>query len=661
VSAAVPYRADIDGLRAIAVAAVVLFHAKVGPFTGGFVGVDVFFVISGFLITSILVKEMSAGTFSLANFYERRVRRIFPALFTVVLACAVAGWFILTPRDYRDFGWSMAYMGVFISNVFFRRRAGYFGPAAETQPLLHTWSLAVEEQFYVLAPIALFGLFHYAWHRRRPVIVVLAVASLAAAAYGVNQQWTSTFYQPQARAWELMTGMLLAVGVVPTVSNRRIAGALGLLGLAMIAWSVTVYTPATPFPGFAALLPCLGAALVIHSGAAAQTSAQRFLSLPPIVFTGKISYSLYLWHWPLLVFGAYAWGRDMGARERLALIAVAIVLSVLTWAAIETPARTKVFAKSRRSVLALGLAAIAISVTAGFAIRRTEGVIARLSPEARAFAELAMAETIPDEFCPGSASGQQKSVACPIGNAVLEPVSFVLWGDSHAAAITMEMSEVAAHFHLNGVSVFGPGCPPILGLEATALRAFSGCRRQNLALNNLLKEPTIRRIILVARWAAYTELDNVGGGIRIKIPHFDKSDSTANRKAFFEGLRNTVRTITESGRQLTIIGPVPELPFDLPSTVIKDMMHGKSGDHSIQRIDFERRQSNFRLLLDEFANVPGVQIIEPSEILCDNTTCKTVENGEALYLDDNHLSRTGARRLHSLFERTLEPLAAANR
>ena len=369
-SGSLAYRADIDGLRAIAVLAVVLYHAKVAPFTGGYVGVDVFFVISGFLITSILVKDMNEGSFSFAGFYERRVRRIFPALFTVIFACIAAGWFILTPQDYKEFALSMIYMGGFVSNVFFKRRAGYFGPAAETQPLLHTWSLAVEEQFYVFAPIVLLLLYRFAWKSRGLVLSVLAGLSLVSAAYGVSHELPSAFFYLHSRAWELIAGMLLGLGVVPLVRAQQVAEAMSITGLAMIAWAVFEFTPGTPFPGLAALLPCLGAALIIYSGAVVPTFVSRLLSARPAVFIGKISYSLYLWHWPLLVFAVYEWGVDVGMRERIGLIVLAVVLSILTWAFIEQPARKKSGQRTQRLVLAAGLAAIAMCCATGFVAYR---------------------------------------------------------------------------------------------------------------------------------------------------------------------------------------------------------------------------------------------------------------------------------------------------
>ena len=655
-STSVPYRADIDGLRAIAVLAVVLFHAKVGPFTGGYVGVDVFFVISGFLITSIIVNEMKAGTFSFANFYERRVRRIFPALFIVVLACLAAGWFILTPNDYREFGLSMVFMGAFISNVFFKRHAGYFGPAAETQPLLHTWSLAVEEQFYAIAPIALLGLYLYAWKNRAVVLGLLAFASLASAAYGVSQEWPSAFYLLHSRAWELMTGMALALGIVPAVTRRPLAEALGLAGLAMILWTVAMYSPSTPFPGVAALLPCLGTAFIIHSGASVSTFAARFLATPPIVFTGKISYSLYLWHWPLLAFAAYEWGTEFGTRERLALIALAGALSVLTWAAIEQPARRKSGFLTQRRVLALGLAAMLACVCIGKAIKKTDGIIARLPADLQIIARQASNRSTPGDACGRGEGPEDLAGTCPLGTTDARPTKFLLWGDSHATAIADEVSRIAKDKALRGVLLTGGGCAPLLGLEKLAPVEFSKCIGRHAPITGLLANPDIRDIIITARWAAYSEGKGVDGGVVTRVRKFAETGVDANRDEFFRLLRETIKTLLYGGRRITIIGPVPELPRNLPTTLIKDKMRGQVRDYALAREDFVKRQFNMRPMLESLGMLHGVRVIYPEDTLCSPTTCATIVDGELLYSDDNHLNRAGAKRLHALLEEVMAPI-----
>ena len=296
------YRSDIDGLRALAVVPVVLGHAHVTGFAGGFVGVDVFFVISGFLITTILATEAREGSFSLTRFYERRARRLFPALFAVLIFCAAAAWTRFPAEDLEAFGRSLLATIFFGSNMLFWSETGYFDIAAEQRPLLHTWSLAVEEQFYLLFPLAVWWTTRRMGGRYAAWLWPAMGASFVLSVVWVPTHPSSAFYLVPARAWELLMGSALALGLVPALrqqSHRETCSALGTLFIAM---SVVLYDANTPFPGSNAVLPCLGAALVIHAGHSGTTAVGRLLGTKPVVFVGLISYSLYLWHWPLLVF-----------------------------------------------------------------------------------------------------------------------------------------------------------------------------------------------------------------------------------------------------------------------------------------------------------------------------------------------------------------------
>lgn len=658
--AALPYRPDIDGLRAIAVLAVVLFHAKVGPFTGGYVGVDVFFVISGFLITSIVVREIESGTFSFANFYERRIRRIFPALFLVIGACLIAGWFALTPNDYKDLATSAINTAIFISNISFNRRAGYFAPAAETQPLLHTWSLAVEEQFYAIAPLALLGLLRISRSQRAAIFLALAAASLAYAAYGVHKEWSSAFYLLQSRAWELMVGMALGLGRVPRIASRATAEAMAALGLIMILAAVVGFTAATPFPGLAALLPCIGAALVIHSGGEAPATAHKVLASSPAVFVGKISYSLYLWHWPLLAFAAYELGDEFPSSIRLALIACAILLAIATWALVEQPARRRRGGASQQRVFGMALATMSVCLLSGYAIKKTGGAIARLPAAAQAFARSIPQRTDRERLCsaePGHrASGEPQ---CLLGDRKRNAPSFIFWGDSHALAVADQFSRVAQSQGRKGAFVAIGGCPPFLGLESISARRFAKCIEGSTALLHLLKRTDIRDVIMFARWAVYSESTGSRSETNVSVRRFVDGDVAGNRAEFARLFRQTVKAITTSGRRVTILAPVPELPYNLPSEVIKDMMRGKFRDYSISTRDFAQRQTFVLSLLIELDSIEDVRVLYPDHLLCDADKCQPLEGQIPLYADDDHLSQAGAQRLEPLFQESLTPPPSA--
>ncbi|GAB4549132.1 MAG: hypothetical protein Fur002_26250 [Anaerolineales bacterium] len=344
------YRADIDGLRAIAVLAVILNHADVPLFSGGYVGVDIFFVISGYLITGIIARELTQGEFSLARFYERRVRRIFPALFAVLLFTTLAGALLYNAENFSDYGRSVIAATFFFSNVHFWKEVGYFDAPAQLKPLLHTWSLAVEEQFYIFFPLLMAALARFA---KRKTVWALSALALASFAYSVYQVYfgdpSAAFYLPQTRIWELLIGCLLALFVDRLSAGIGVKNALSFLGLAFIFAPILFYSENTPFPGVAAAAPVMGAALILFSGANAQPLVNRLLSAPPMVFIGKISYSLYLWHWGFFIFAKYYLIQPLSALQTAWLLFAALAVSSLSWKWIEQPFRHT--ANAPRSVL----------------------------------------------------------------------------------------------------------------------------------------------------------------------------------------------------------------------------------------------------------------------------------------------------------------------
>ncbi len=343
------HRRDIDGLRALAVLPVILYHAGVEFFSGGFVGVDVFFVISGFLITGIIKSEVDAGRFSVINFYERRARRILPAFFMIVAVTAGVGWFTMLPEDYQGFAASAIASALFVSNMFFWAQAdNYFDAPAETKPLLHTWSLAVEEQFYLIFPVAILVImFFISRYRRKDAMLVLIIAaatllSFAVAVWATSHKPVAAFYWLPSRAWELMLGSLLALGAVKPARRQWHAEAAAFIGVAFIVAAIFGYSRTTPFPGLSALLPTLGAAGILYAGLDGRaTVAGRGLSLLPFHFVGLISYSLYLWHWPLIVFNKIYFGEETSPAVVAGVILASFVLATLSWRYVEGPFRKK--------------------------------------------------------------------------------------------------------------------------------------------------------------------------------------------------------------------------------------------------------------------------------------------------------------------------------
>ena len=448
------HRPDIDGLRALAILPVVLYHAGLPGFGGGFVGVDIFFVISGFLITRLIHTELDAGRFSLANFYARRLRRIAPALLAMLIGSTVAAYCILLPPFYVEFSQALLATLLFGANFHQILSLGnYFAPEADTQPLLHMWSLAVEEQFYLLFPPLLLWLSRRCPQQLRAVVAGGALVSLAMCVSWTQLAPGNAFYAPYTRAWELLLGALLALGAAPRALPRALAEALAATGLLCIAISVTAFSDATPFPGWAALLPCAGAALCIHANSAAPTRAGRLLSGRAIVYIGLISYSLYLWHWPLLVLGEYLLLRDYAPWETALVLALSLLAAMLSYHFIEQPCRRRSGGIPLHVLLPTCLA-----IVIALALVAAHGIATQGAPE-RAFTYTQRMYTdiqrgAFDDQCTTWDGGNpsQSARLCLMGThgSFQAPPGFLLWGDSHARAQRWPINALAKEYGVVG-------------------------------------------------------------------------------------------------------------------------------------------------------------------------------------------------------------------
>jgi peptidoglycan/LPS O-acetylase OafA/YrhL len=370
------YRSDIDGLRAFAILAVVFCDLGVKPFTGGFAGADIFFVISGYLITGIVAGEIAQNRFTLLDFYERRLRRIIPALFTMLAATTALAFWLMPPAQLMDEARSLLYTVFFASNFYFGQADRYFDALPELKPLLHTWSLAIEAQFYLLFPLFLILLHRFAKGRLKFFILAIGLLSLAASVIAVMRSPITAFYGTSFRVWELMLGAGLAIGLVPQAKPGAMAQSLAFSGLVLIIFSVFTFNAATPFPGIAALAPALGAALLIHTGPA-RTLGTRLLSSGPLPFIGKISYSLYLWHWPIVVF--YRLGADhvLDRADILDMLTLVFVAACASWFFVEKRLRVQ-YSVVRRNALFAGMGVVAAALLAlGLGLGTTEGATAR--------------------------------------------------------------------------------------------------------------------------------------------------------------------------------------------------------------------------------------------------------------------------------------------
>jgi peptidoglycan/LPS O-acetylase OafA/YrhL len=386
------YRPDIDGLRAVAVLSVLAYHTGIKGAPGGYVGVDVFFVISGYLISFIVFSEIAASRFSVIAFYERRIRRIFPALFGMLIVFSALVTLCLFPNELVDYGKSMLAATASVSNFYFWQHSGYFD-SPTSNPLLHTWSLAVEEQFYITFPLFLVLIRRFFPQRLRISVVVLFFISLLVSIFVVLYDRSTAYYMPYTRAWELLLGTILSLGMFPRLSAAWQRNLSTLAGIGMIAIAVNFYTLETLFPGFSALLPCLGAALIIGAGESGSSLVRAVLSWRPVVFIGLISYSLYLWHWPVIILfglgifvmpgmpGMFAGLISMHNFVRLLDILISILLGILSWRFVERPFRSGPMRLSGRPLFALAGTFMIILMSFSSLVIFTGGFKGRFSKE----------------------------------------------------------------------------------------------------------------------------------------------------------------------------------------------------------------------------------------------------------------------------------------
>ena len=605
------YRPDIDGLRAIAILPVLLFHAHVPGLSGGYVGVDIFFVISGFLITRLIAREIDDGRFSIIRFYERRARRILPALSVMLAVVLAAAAILYLPGDFEGVPRSALAAILFLSNLWFFTDTGYFAGGADSKPLLHTWSLAVEEQFYIAFPLLLMLIARFAPGARKPLIAAAALGSLALCIAMRGDASGFAFYLPATRAWELLAGAMLALGVFPAMATGWRREAVAFAGFAAIAAAILTFTPDTPFPGIAALLPVAGAAILIH--AAPGTLVGRALGSGPPRAIGLISYSLYLWHWPVIVFAEYATDAPLAGWRTVAAIGAAFILAFLSWRYVERPFRNPARVPARRiftlSALAMGgLSLVALAMIAAgpwssrFAPRALDLAAGRsdISPERGRCHDTAMRGQAP----------------CLLGAQGATPDT-LLWGDSHGVELAHILSLDAWAQGRALLQQTTSSCPPVLDWRGAR---DPRCARANADLFAMLRaRPEIKRVYLAAFWASGA---------------FADPDALAR-------LDRTIAALTKAGKQVAVIGPVPPQPFDVP----RRLAHAAGREGAVMGRDSATMRpmiAGWDALMARW-RARGVRLIDPRARLCPTGPCAIIAYGRPLYFDSHHLSVAGAR------------------
>lgn len=625
------YRPEIDGLRAIAVVSVLLFHFKLG-LPGGFVGVDIFFVISGFLITSIIQRDIEADNFRLSKFWIKRIRRITPALVVMTFSVFIAAMLLILPDDMKLFGKSFLTQAGMISNIFFvKHGSDYFAASTETMPLLHTWSLAVEEQFYLIFPSLLLLFKKLRKSALIPLILVFC-ASLIWSIIEINNYSISAFYLLTTRAWELILGSLLAM-VKTFPRTQRAAESFSLAGLGLILFSIISFNETTPFPGAYALIPCLGAALFIWANTRHQSLGAKLLSCKPFVFIGLISYSLYLWHWPLYAFLQYASPFEFDSTQAVYLIIISFILATLSWKFVETPFKGD--AIPNKTIVRLFIGITLLSAVVGLiAYKSNDGLPWRFSDDVlEAIETRTPAHTLSPQPEPASAvPAETATVNSPI----------LLWGDSHAMALIPVFQALNAEYNAPlHIAVTG-GCPPILNTRTLS--------KPNLAETNndvldTIDKLGIRRVCLVARWTNYT-IEKPGWNFRNSLA--DGSDELSSI-VFKKRFEQTLQELRKRKVQVWIMKQIPEQRVALYDLVIKAKILGlddiKLEHHNVTTLEHQSQHQWVNSLID---NQAEVIVLEPLPYFSnDNGFCIDLNNCH-LYQDPNHLNSRGAMLLKEL-------------
>ncbi len=623
------YRAEIDGLRAIAVLSVILAHANFSTFGGGFIGVDVFFVISGYLITTVILEEYDGGRFSLIGFYERRARRILPALFFVLLCTVPAAWIWLLPDAYEAFSKSLMMATLSLSNIYFLRKTDYFAPDSSEVPLLHTWSLGVEEQFYALFPLLF--MFRLKVRTIFKIVLTVTLASLVASEFGARFFPSANYYLLPTRIWEILAGSVCAFLVFG--KTRWVNGPLALAGVIMVLAAVFLFDPTTRVPSLIALLPVLGtcASLLFASR---ETWAGRMLSFSPLVWIGRISFSLYLWHQPIFAFWRIRSLETPSHWVMGGLILVVLALSALSWRFIEQPFRRGRAGIGKVVTLTVTSAAVLVGFGAWGDVK--EGLPFRLAPDVRSFIERTTwsdtclfqvkdgIPTLPNEKCVFDANSEK---------------IYAVWGDSIGASMSPALLDALKLRNMGLVQLTHGFCAPIIGVVTARDEGAANCETFNQRAMAYLTQSRVDTVVLVASWVNFFNSPY----LQIDDKEYSRSNMPVAEAA--NNLRDTIQTLEASGKRVVVVYPTPR--FDKP---VVEIMAGRivkgaaAPDFEYSEADFKANTALAYTVLD--AAVPdGVTRILPEKVFCNQAEqgmCFFGRNGVAYIADRGHYTKAGA-------------------
>ena len=643
------YRPDIDGLRAISILAVVLFHAGFGVGEGGYVGVDVFFVISGFLITTLILNGLAKGSFTLLGFYERRVRRLLPAAMPVLVATILFAWAFYTDPVFQNFAKSAIAFITHTANWYFLFTTGYFGTHPDAQPLLHGWSLAVEEQFYLLYPLLLMWLVTQPKGWLQSVILALALLSFG---YSTIELWQGNaavaFFSSFSRFWELMAGALIAVFPRPEFSARSTSH-MRLAGLILVLIAIFAFNANTPFPGPAALIPVSGAVLLLAANPAHKDFVARTLEWGPIVYLGKISYGWFLWHWP--VFGMLRMViLDPSAPHEAVGIPVSLALASLSYHLLEKPIRMRQLLPRGRAIAALLAVTTIVVGSIGLYGWLSQGWPGRFSPDVQRIARVGSKLPPDPGGCYRRGGERAKTLDfCRVGNTARDGVDLLLWGDSHAGSMIPALKDYTKSRDLSLVIATRGDCLPLFGVWRSKDKARKECPKFNDAVRRYIEKNDVRAVLIVARWWVYFDgVQWLHDGTR------DTFDFRPSVEIFESGLKKTLQDL--SGVRVGILEQVPEQSIRAPSAYLVLWRLGQPvNSRALGKVEYREQQARVDEVLDRIEKDVSFTRISPAQHLCvADDRCIVMHNKRLLYFDDDHLNLAGSRYLGRLLAKDFD-------
>ncbi len=645
------YLPHIDGLRAIAVLSVVFHHFTPDFMPGGYIGVDIFFVISGYLITGIIKKEIEENNFSFTGFYERRVRRIFPALFSVLIFSFILSYYFLLPSDFIVTLRGLIGTLFFISNFIFWRdfQEGYFGATEEGLiPLVHTWSLSVEEQFYVLFPFILFFLYKFKFKKNFIVFFLSAVffISIFLSEYFIDDKPVAVFFLTPFRIWELLAGVLLAFNVIPKINNRFVNEIISFICMLMIIYPCFYYNNLTIFPGMSALIPVLGTVLLIDLGKNGKTIINSILELKIFTFVGLISYSLYLWHWPILVFSKYLSLNFPILNNLFFLFSISIIISSLSYFFIEQPFRGKrgIDFINRKKVFSYSFSLVLLLSLSGIYGLFNDGLEKRFPTEVVNF-DKAREPDVKYKFCDGITNSEDW---CIVGNKEKEPKT-LFYGDSHLLSWAYAVDEIFKNREESAILGVLSACPAFFDLvySGNEFRKNDSCINRSKQIEEYLKyNENIKNVVIIGVWPSYFRGWNK---FTVDIEGVGQFKNEAGARI---ALNNTIEKIQKLKKNAILVGPVPvydeNVPFSHANAVIQKRKFISTNLNS---------QIEFNSIFYDFVNKnkKKINFIDPLEWIC-NLECITLVNGKSIYFDTNHLNEKGSLYFKDNFDIELNKL-----